>query len=91
MVTICYVALNTVYLYVLPLDVVASSTRIAADAADVLVDSGGGAFMSGLVMFSTFGAIGGIVLAGPRVYYSIFQYILFNLFREGAILTWMSV
>ncbi|MBI3081703.1 MAG: amino acid permease [Gemmatimonadetes bacterium] len=36
-VTVCYVALNAVYLYVLPLDDVARSTRIAADAADALL------------------------------------------------------
>ncbi len=82
LVTICYIALNTVYLYVLPLDVVASSTRIAADAADVLVDSGGGAFMSGLVMFSTFGAIGGIILAGPRVYYAMA--------KDGLLFKWIG-
>ena len=36
-VTACYIALNAAYLYVLPLERVAASTRIAADAADVLV------------------------------------------------------
>ena len=29
--------------------------------------------MSGLVMFSTFGALSGIILAGPRVYYAMAQ------------------
>lgn len=70
-VTACYIAMNTVYLYVLPLDRVASSTRIAADAADVVLGFGGGSLMSAIVMFSTFGALSGIVLAGPRVYYSM--------------------
>ena len=46
-VTGCYVALNAVYMYILPLDVVISSTRVAADAADSLVGGGGGAVMSG--------------------------------------------
>jgi len=72
-VTVCYVALNAVYLYVLPLDTVARSTRVAADAADVLLGSGGGGFMSALVVFSTFGALAGIILAGPRVYYAMAQ------------------
>ncbi len=71
-VTICYIALNAVYMYVLPLDVVISSTRVAADAADALVGGGAG-IMSGLVIFSTFGALNGIILAGPRVYYSMAQ------------------
>ncbi|UCG88963.1 MAG: amino acid permease [Gemmatimonadota bacterium] len=70
-VTLCYVAMNAVYMYVLPLSTVASSTRVAADAADVLIGFGGGAAMSAIVMFSTFGALSGIVLAGPRVYYSM--------------------
>ena len=70
-VTACYVALNVVYLYVLPLDAVMASTRVAADAADAVLGSGGGAMMSALVVFSTFGALGGIVLLGPRVYFSM--------------------
>ncbi|MFB3854627.1 MAG: amino acid permease [Vicinamibacterales bacterium] len=68
-VTACYVLLNIVYLYVLPLDAVMASTRIAADAADAVLGSGGGALMSALVVFSTFGALAGIVLLGPRVYF----------------------
>jgi APA family basic amino acid/polyamine antiporter len=70
-VTVCYVALNTVYLYILPLDRVMASSRVAADAADAVLGHGGGALMSALVVFSTFGALSGIVLLGPRVYFSI--------------------
>ena len=70
-VTVCYVALNTVYLYILPLDRVMESTRVAADAADAVLGYGGGALMSALVVFSTFGALSGIVLLGPRVYFSM--------------------
>lgn len=81
-VTVCYIALNAVYMYVLPLATVASSTRIAADAADALVGHGGGAFMSGLVVFSTFGALSGIILCGPRVYYSMA--------RDGLLFRWVG-
>ncbi len=70
-VTVCYILLNAVYMYILPLDVVASSKRIAADAADVLLGRGGGAFMAALVIFSTFGALNGVILCGPRVYYAM--------------------
>jgi APA family basic amino acid/polyamine antiporter len=69
--TACYVALNVAYLYVLPLDAVMRSTRVAADAADAVLGSGGGATMSALVVFSTFGALSGTVLLGPRVYFSM--------------------
>lgn len=81
-VTGCYLAMNAVYMYVLPLDVVASSTRVAADAADVVIGSHGGAVLSVIVMFSTFGALSGIVLAGPRVYYSMAQ--------DGLLFRWIG-
>ena len=70
-VTACYLSLNAAYLFVLPVDAVAASTRVAADAADAVLGGGGAAFMSGLVMFSTIGALAGIVLSGPRVYFSM--------------------
>ena len=82
-VTLCYIALNAVYMYILPLESVASSTRIAADAADALVGFGGGAIMSGLVIFSTLGALNGIILCGPRVYYSMA--------RDGLLFGWIGV
>jgi len=81
-VTVCYIALNAVYMYVLPLRTVISSTRVASEAADALVGSGGGAFISGLVVFSTFGALSGIILCGPRVYYSMA--------RDGLLFRWLG-
>jgi APA family basic amino acid/polyamine antiporter len=81
-VTGAYVALNAVYLYILPLDRVIASTRIAADTADVLLGRGGGGLMSALVVGSTFGALAGIVLVGPRVYYA--------LARDGLVFRWVG-
>jgi APA family basic amino acid/polyamine antiporter len=70
-VTACYAGLNAIYLKVLPLDAVRASTRVAADAADVLLGGGGANLMAALVMISTFGAVNGIILVGPRVYYQM--------------------
>jgi APA family basic amino acid/polyamine antiporter len=70
-VTTCYIALNAVYLYVLPLDEVATSQAIAADAANAVVGEWGGRAMAVLVMISTFGAVAGVILTGPRVYYAM--------------------
>jgi len=81
-VTVCYIAMNTVYMYILPLKVVTSSKRIAADAANALLGYGGGSFMSALVIFSTFGALTGIILCGPRVYYSMA--------RDGQLFRWIG-
>jgi APA family basic amino acid/polyamine antiporter len=81
-VTVSYIALNAVYLYILPMETVAASNRIAADAADAVLGSGGGAAMAGLVVFSAFGALAGIILAGPRVYYAMAQ--------DGLIFRWLG-
>jgi len=70
-VTVCYVALNAIYLRVLSVDRVTASTRIAADAAQVLVGPLGATLVAILVIVSTFGALNGIILAGPRVYFSM--------------------
>jgi len=81
-VTVCYIAMNAVYMHILPLKVIASSKRIAADAANSVLGYGGGSFMSALVIFSTFGALTGIILCGPRVYYSMA--------RDGLLFRWIG-
>jgi len=81
-VTACYLGLNAAYLYVLPLDQVIRSTRVGADAAQALAGPAGGAMISALVMVSSFGALSGIVLAGPRVYFAMAQ--------DGLMFRWMG-
>lgn len=81
-VTACYVALNGMYFYLLPLDTVIESRRIAADAANAVIGTGGGQAMTALVLFSTFGALSGIVLSGPRVYYAMA--------RDGLLFGWVG-
>jgi APA family basic amino acid/polyamine antiporter len=76
------VALNAVYFYVLPLDRVERSTRIAADVATALLGDRGGAAVAALVLFSVFGAMTGSILAAPRVY--------FAMARDGLIFPWMG-
>lgn len=81
-VTICYAGLNAVYLHVLPLDAVRSSTRIATDAAGVMLGSSGAGLVAALVMISAFSAVNGVILAGPRVYYSMA--------RDGTAPAWLG-
>jgi basic amino acid/polyamine antiporter, APA family len=81
-VTVCYMSMNLLYLIVLPADTVRSSTRIAADAADAVMGSGGSSVMAALVLLSSLGGLTGIVLAGPRVYYSMAQ--------DGLAFSWLG-
>ena len=81
-VTVCYIGLNAIYLRVLPIEKVMTSTRVAADTFEVLVGTGGAGVISALVMFSAFGALNGIVMMGPRVYYQIAQ--------DGRMLQWFN-
>ncbi len=81
-VTACYIAMNAAYLHVLPMGDVIASTGVAADAANAVLGSGGARLASAIVLISTLGALNGIVLAGPRVYYAMAQ--------DGLIFKWMG-
>jgi APA family basic amino acid/polyamine antiporter len=81
-VTACYVLLNAGYLYVLPLSEVAHTTRVAADATSRVLGARAGGAIAILVIFSALGALNGIILAGPRVYYAMAQ--------DGLVFRWMG-
>lgn len=70
-VTLCYVALNALYLFVLPIETVQASPRVAADVAATLAGPAGASAVTVLVVLSGIGTITGIVLAGPRMYLSM--------------------
>ncbi|HXH06077.1 MAG TPA: amino acid permease, partial [Vicinamibacterales bacterium] len=44
---------------------------VAADAAQAIVGAGGASVMAALVVVSALGALNGVILAGPRVYYQM--------------------
>jgi basic amino acid/polyamine antiporter, APA family len=70
-VALIYLAVNAAFLYVLPLEEAAASTLIAADAAERIFGASGAALVSALVMLSTFGAINGPMMTGPRTFYAL--------------------
>ena len=72
-VTAVYVLLNAAYLYLLPIDRVIGSTRVAADAAQTVAGPGGASLISALVILSATGVLNGVILAGPRTYYAMAQ------------------
>jgi len=81
-VVVTYLALNSAYLLVLPLDRVLSSTHIAFDATSLAAGATAASAISVLVLVSSLGANSGIILAGPRVYLAMAD--------DGLLFKWMG-
>jgi basic amino acid/polyamine antiporter, APA family len=81
-VTVCYMLLNAAYQYVLPITEVANSAHVAADATQKILGARAGGAIAALVVFSAFGTLNGLILAGPRVY--------FAMAADGLVFRWMG-
>ena len=81
-VTACYLALNAAYVHVLGIEKVITSKRIATDVATAVAGPRAAAAVSVLVIVSALGALGGVILAGPRVYYAMAQ--------DGLLFRWLG-
>jgi len=75
-----YVIINIAYLYVMPIEEMAQSPLVAASAAEKIFGLKGGAFISIVVIVSTFGALNGSILATARVPFAMAKA---NLFFKG--------
>lgn len=69
-VTLVYVLANVAYMRLLPLEQIANSKTVAADAMNTLVPWGG-ALMAALIAVSTFGTTGIYCMTSPRIYYAM--------------------
>jgi len=70
-VVVSYLLANVVYLHLVPLDRMAGSPLIAADAAWRVLGMAGVVFVSAAVMVSTFGTLNGSMMTGPRIFYAL--------------------
>lgn len=70
-VCVVYLVVNAAFLYVLPLDEMAGSSLVAADAATRVFGSVGRSIVAALVMLSTFGALNGPMMTHPRIFYAM--------------------
>src|SRR5579862_2076407 len=81
-VIVIYMVLNLVYYHVLPLDQVAHSSRVGAEAAARIFGRTGAYLVSLLIIISTLGSLNGSILAAPRVYYAMA--------RDGLFFRWCA-
>ena len=66
-----YLLVNLAYLWVLPMSEMTTSPLVAADTATKIFGRVGAAIVAGLVMVSTFGALNGSMMTGPRIFWAM--------------------
>jgi len=71
LIILIYLTANAAYLYVNPIGVMAKSRLISADTMGALFGQAGVAFVSVIVMISTFGSLMGSMLASPRIFFAM--------------------
>ena len=76
LVIVIYLAINTVFLYVMPVDEIINISNsqhsiIAIEVMRKFLGYGGALFISVLIMVSTFGTTNGTILASSRIYFAM--------------------
>ena len=71
LVMLVYLLANLAYLYVLPAASQATSERVAADVARVVLGDFGARFINLAILLSMFGALNGSILSGARIFYAM--------------------
>jgi len=72
-----YLAANAAYLYLIPIERMAQSPLVAADAAEAILGRLGVGLVAVVVIISTFGTLAGSMLTGPRIIYAMSEEGLF--------------
>jgi APA family basic amino acid/polyamine antiporter len=72
-VSIVYLLANLAYLRLLPLDRIAGSSQLAADAVAVACGGAAGDLAAALILCSAFGILNGLILSAPRLYFAAAQ------------------
>ena len=68
---VIYVLTNIAYLYILPIEEIASSRLVAADVLEQILPGVGGGLIAIAVMVSTFGSVNATSMTTARVYYAM--------------------
>lgn len=72
-VTLIYIIVSAVFLYLVPLSTVTSDETFVAQAGAVLFGHAGALVFSGIVVVCVFSSIAALIMSAPRVYYAMAQ------------------
>ncbi|MEX2089873.1 MAG: amino acid permease, partial [Bacteroidota bacterium] len=70
-VAVVYMLANVAYMFLMPIDAIAGSPRVASDAISVILGPVGGTIIALTIFISTFGTTGIYTLTAPRIYYAM--------------------
>ncbi len=68
LVTACYVALNAVFVFAAPIDVVKGQPDVATKAAESIGGASFATFVRVVILFGLFTSVSAMIMSGPRVY-----------------------
>ncbi|MFZ0883344.1 MAG: amino acid permease [Candidatus Acidiferrales bacterium] len=70
-VTIVYVAISAIFIYLVPIEKVGSSATFVAQAGEVLFGHAGGIVFAAIVVVCVAGSLAAFMISAPRVYYAM--------------------
>ncbi|HEV2862253.1 MAG TPA: amino acid permease [Pyrinomonadaceae bacterium] len=70
-VTLAYVLVSAVFIYLVPMGAVTSGETFAAQAGAAMFGAAGGRVFSAVVVVAVLGSLAGLTMAAPRVYYAM--------------------
>jgi basic amino acid/polyamine antiporter, APA family len=70
-VTVVYIAISAVFLYLVPLSQITTDQAFAAQVGEVLFGRTGGVIFAGIVIVAVLGSLTSFMMGSPRVYYAM--------------------
>jgi APA family basic amino acid/polyamine antiporter len=70
-VTLVYLLISAVFIYLVPLERVASDETFAAQAGEALFGRAGGQIFSAIVVVAVLGSMAALIMSAPRVYFAM--------------------
>jgi APA family basic amino acid/polyamine antiporter len=70
-VTLAYLLVSLVFIYLVPIERVASGETFAAQAGEALFGRAGGQIFSGIIVITVLGSMAAFMMAAPRVYFAM--------------------